>query len=116
MRTLRFAAPVAGTTALPSASDIAAPGRRLPALRLGLALGLFAAISYVLCIALGLVFPDGGLHRPWLQFFPGFVWLTWPSFFLGLAESVIYGLYAGLVFAPLYNLIVARPREAGSRP
>ena len=82
---------------------MAADSKRLSVMGVGISLGLFLAISFVLCIALALVVPDAGLHRPWLQFLPGFSWLTWPSFFLGLCESFAYGLYTGIVFVPLYN-------------
>jgi hypothetical protein len=81
---------------------------RIPLVPLGIALSAFFAISYTLCILLGLVTWDWGLHQPWLQFFPGFTWLTWPSFFLGLAESIAYGWYTALVFGGLYNLALAR--------
>jgi hypothetical protein len=47
------------------------------------------------------------LHQPWLQFLPGFTWLTWPSFFLGLAESIAYGWYAALLIGGLYNVALA---------
>lgn len=82
--------------------------RRLPLVPLGLSLSTFLVISYVLCVLLGLIWPDAGLHRPWLQFLPGFSWLTWPSFLLGLAEVAAYGWYTALIFAPLFNLFVAR--------
>ena len=64
-------------------------------------------ISYVLCVLLGLIMPGGGLHQPWLQFLPGFVWLTLPSFLLGLVEVIAYGWYTALIFAPLFNFFVA---------
>jgi hypothetical protein len=83
-------------------------GSRIRIVALGLSLSLFLALSFVLCILLGLLLPDRGLHQPWLQFFPGFIWLTWPSFLLGLIESLAYGWYVALVFAPLYNFFVAR--------
>ena len=83
---------------------------RLRIVPLGMSLGGFLVISYLLCLALGLVVPDAGTHKLFLQFLPGFVWLTWPSFFLGLAESFAYGWYAALVFAPLYNFCAARWR------
>jgi hypothetical protein len=76
---------------------MAADSKRLSVMGVGVSLGLFLAISFVLCIALALIVPDAGLHRPWHS------WLTWPSFFLGLCESFAYGLYAGIVFVPLYN-------------
>ena len=81
---------------------------RIPIMTLGLSLSLFLGLSFVLCVLLGLVLPDLGLHQPWLQFLPGFTWLTWPSFFLGLIESFAYGWYVALIFGPLYNLAAAR--------
>jgi hypothetical protein len=36
---------------------------------------------------------------------PGFKWLTFWGFSLGLIESFLYGAYAGLVFVPIYNFL-----------
>lgn len=68
----------------------------------GLAMGTFLAITYVLCVAYDIVF-DQRMYETWLKLLPGFTWLTWQSFLLGLVESFLYGIYFGLVFAPLYN-------------
>ena len=81
---------------------------RIPIVALGWSLSLFLALSFVLCVLLGLVVPDFGLHQPWLQFLPGFTWLTWPSFLLGLIESFAYGWYVALVFGPLFNVFAGR--------
>lgn len=51
---------------------------------------------------------DAGLHRPWLQFLPGFTWLSPGTFLLGLVESFAYGWYVALVFVPLFNFFNAR--------
>lgn len=83
---------------------------RLPLAPLGASLSAFLMISYVLCILLGLVWRDGDLHQPWLQFLPGFTWLTWQSFFLGLIETFAYGWYVALVFVPLFNFFARRLR------
>jgi hypothetical protein len=90
------------------ASSTGSATPRLPLVPLGLSLSVFLVISYVLCVVLGLIWWDAGLHRPWLQFLPGFTWLTWPSFLLGLVEVIAYGWYTALVFAPLFNFFVAR--------
>jgi uncharacterized protein DUF5676 len=82
----------------------------LPLVPLGLCLSTFLVISYVLCVLLGLIMPGGGLHQSWLQFLPGFVWLTLPSFLLGLVEVIAYGWYTALIFAPLFNFFVAHRR------
>jgi 2TM family of unknown function (DUF5676) len=72
-------------------------------------LGLFAAVSFVLCVLYGLVVPKT-LHM--VQFLeitlPGFRWLSPGSFVLGLVESFLYGVYAGLVFTPIHNFIACR--------
>jgi len=46
------------------------------------------------------------------QIFPGFTWITWPSFFLGLFWSFVFGWYVAIlravVFVPLYDFFAAR--------
>jgi len=88
---------------------VSAPAR-IPVIGLGMSLGLFLAITYVLCVVFDLIFPAHAMYATWLKLLPGFTWLTWPSFFLGLVESFAYGWYVALVFGPLYNLIVGRMR------
>lgn len=87
--------------------------RRLSVVALGISLSAFLGISFLLCVVLGLVLP--GLPMPWLQFLPGFTWLTWPSLLLGLAESVAYGWYVALVFVPLFNAVSVRLAPEGGR-
>ncbi len=62
----------------------------------------------MLCILLGLIVPDWNLHRPWLQFFPGFEWLTVRGFVVGFFEAIVYGWYAALLFGSLFNFFLAR--------
>lgn len=72
-------------------------------------LGLFGAVTFVVCILYGLVVPERLHMSGWLeQVLPGFRWLTLPGFLLGLVESFLYGAYAGLVFSPIYNWLVRR--------
>jgi hypothetical protein len=81
--------------------------------QLGLSLGIFLFVAYLACLALALIFPDGGLHRPWLQFYPGFDW-TVKGIVIGAAESVIYGFAAGVVFAPIANFFgISRVEHRG---
>ena len=70
----------------------------------GFAAGSFLSFTYILCVAYDLIFPAHAMYESWMRLLPGFKWLTWGSFFLGLAESFLFGIYFGLVFAPLYNL------------
>jgi hypothetical protein len=69
-------------------------------------LGIFASISFVLCVVYGLIAPTS-LHSPALleMVLPGFKWLTFTGFCLALIESFFYGAFAGLLFTPIYNLL-----------
>lgn len=83
----------------------------IPLIPLGISMSVFLAVSYLFCILLGIFGGwDWDLHQPWLQFLPGFTWLTLPSFFLGLFESITYGWYVAMLFGGLYNFALARWR------
>ncbi len=77
---------------------------RIPVFALGLSLGVFFAITFVLCVVFDLVFPGQAMYQTWLRLLPGFTWLSWPSFLLGFVESFAYGWYVALIFGPLFNL------------
>ncbi len=81
---------------------------RIPLVAFGLSLGLFLTITYLLCVGFDLLLPDQSMHESWQRFLPGFVWLTWPGFLLGLVESFAYGWYVALIFCPLFNFFAAR--------
>jgi hypothetical protein len=96
----------AGRPGTPLAGAAGPP--RLPVVALGLSLGLFLVITYLLCIGFDLLVPGQAMYQSWLRLLPGFTWLTWPSFFLGLVESFAYGWYVALVFGPFFNFFAAR--------
>lgn len=77
--------------------------RKIPLVAFGTSLSLFMVISYVLCVLYGLFVFDEGMHRFLSDLLPGFTWLTWPSFFIGLVWSVVFGWYVALVFGALFN-------------
>ena len=67
-------------------------------------LGVFSLFSYVVCIAYGLIVPERLHMTQFLEItLPGFEWLTPLGFIIGLVESFLYGVYAGLVYTPIYN-------------
>ena len=77
--------------------------RGVGAARVTLAISSLLAISYVLCVVFDLLFPSLAMYRAWAPLLPGFHWLSWASFTLGLAESFAYGLYiAGLYYGLLW--------------
>ena len=84
---------------------------RLGIVPLGMSLGFTFVISYVLCVVYGILGFQQGMHQLLFQIFPGFTWITWPSFFLGLFWSFVFGWYIAIfrdgVFVPLFNFFVA---------
>jgi len=81
---------------------------RLPIFAFGMSLGLFLMITYVLCVAFDLIVPQFAMHETWQDLLPGFIWISWGAFALGLIETFLYGWYVALIFGPLYNFFVAR--------
>lgn len=69
---------------------------------LGSAMAGLLAISYLLCVGYDLLL-GAQMYRAWVELLPGFTWISWGSFLLGLGETVVYGIFIGLVYAPLYN-------------
>ena len=74
----------------------------------GHATSLFLAITFVLCVGFDLVFPQMAMYRSWQALLPGFTWISWSSFLLGLVESYGYGWYVTLIWVPLYNVFGGR--------
>jgi hypothetical protein len=67
------------------------------------------ALSFVLCVAFGLVAPEGFHMKALLEAaLPGFRWISPGAFFLGLIESLLWGLYLGGGFAWIHNLLARR--------
>ena len=69
----------------------------------GHATSLLIAITFLICVAFDLVFPDHAMYEVWLKLLPGFTWISWKSFFLGLVEAYLYGWFISLIWVPLYN-------------
>ena len=57
-----------------------------------------------MCVAWCAVAPESWHARAFLELvLPGFKWLTFGSFILGLAESIGTGAYSGALVAVLHN-------------
>lgn len=81
---------------------------------LGMSISSFFVITYVLCVLFGLLVSDPGMHRLLSDLLPGFTWITWPSFFIGLVWAFVFGWYVAVIFAPIYNFFVARGEKSGN--
>ena len=72
-------------------------------------LGIFTAISFVLCVIYGLIVsPSLHMVSSLEMVLPAFKWLTFWGFWLGLVESFLDGAYVGLVFVPIHNFLARR--------
>jgi len=78
-------------------------------LPVGHALSLFLAITFTICVVWGLVTPMSmHMHDAWQPLLPGFRWISFPAYLIGLIEASLYGWYAAVVFVPLYNFFARR--------
>lgn len=73
------------------------------------AAALFATVSYLLCVTFGLLTPESAhMHQLLEILLPGFKWFSVGAFFLGLVESLAWGLYLGGGFVLIYNALHRR--------
>ena len=75
-------------------------------LGVGHATSLTLGISFALCVAFDLLFPGHAMYETWQELLPGFEWISWKSFFLGLIEAYGYGWFFALIWVPIYNVAV----------
>jgi len=85
---------------------------RLSLTAVGHATSITLAISFVLCVLFDLLFPQHAMYQAWQKLLPGFNWLSWSSFLLGVVESYGYGWYFALIWVPIYNVLAARKRHS----
>lgn len=85
--------------------------KRISLLAVGYATSLFLSLSFTLCVAWDLLLPEMAMYRTWQALLPGFEWLSWKSFLLGVVEAYGYGWCFALVWVPLYNFFVARGQK-----
>jgi hypothetical protein len=81
----------------------------------GHATSLFLAITFTMCVGFDLLFPARAMYEAWQRLLPGFTWISWGSFGVGLLESYGYGWYAALIWVPFYNVFGAGPTRAEGR-
>lgn len=79
--------------------------------------GILIALTFTLDMVFGLLFPNWWVMQNfWGQILPGFTFISWGNFFLGLAESFISGFYLAVVFVPLYNFFLVRGNAEFNTP
>jgi cytochrome c biogenesis protein CcdA len=89
--------------------------RTVSLVAVGHASSIFLMLTFILCVAFDFLFPAHAMFRAWQDLLPGFEWISWKSFFLGIVESYAYGWYFALIWVPLYNYFVSRGEKAGNK-
>jgi hypothetical protein len=74
----------------------------------GHATSLFLAITFMLCVGFDRLFPAYAMYQSWQRLLPGFTWISWSSFCVGVLESYGYGWFVALIWVPLYNAFACR--------
>jgi len=74
----------------------------------GHATSLFLLITFTLCVVFDLLLPEHAMFKAWQDLLPGFEWISWKSFIIGLIESYAYGWYFALIWVPIYNYFISR--------
>lgn len=82
--------------------------RGISLMGVGHATSFLLAISFALCVSFDLLFPENAMYGSWQALLPGFEWLSWKSFFLGLIEAYGYGWFFALIWVPVYNFVTLR--------
>ena len=79
--------------------------RKLEPLPIAIALSFVFSIFYTACVLVHLLV--GGtfwpMYKIWEMVLPGFDWISWSSYFIGLTELFFGGFYVAYVLVPLYN-------------
>ncbi len=81
---------------------------RISLVAAGHATSIFLATTFALCVGFDLLFPDHAMYSVWQKLLPGFEWISWKSFLIGLIEAYGYGWYATLIWVPLYNVFAGK--------
>ncbi len=80
----------------------------------GHASSLFLLITFTLCVVFDLLFPAHAMFKAWQDLLPGFEWISWKSFVIGLIESYAYGWYFALIWVPIHNYFISRNEKSES--
>ena len=81
----------------------------LPIRPIAWTLAVFSAGVFTLDMLLGLLFPNWWvMQMAWEFILPGFTFISWGTFFLGLVESFVGGWLTSAGFVLIYNYFAGR--------
>lgn len=83
--------------------------KTLPFWPIAWTLAVFAAVVFALDMLFGVLLPNWWvMQKAYELLLPGFIFISWGAFLLGLVESFIGGFLTAVLFVPIYNYFVSR--------
>ncbi len=78
-------------------------------------LGFLFMQAFVICVLRDSFVPVSATTRELLQvFLPGFRWFSSWRFFIGMAESFLWGAYLAYLLVPMINIFILKHRHFAS--
>src|SRR3990172_10283844 len=72
-------------------------------------LAVFATVVFALDMLFGVLFPNWWvMQKAYELLLPGFTFISWGAFLMGLVESFVGGFLTAVLFVPIYNFFVSR--------
>jgi hypothetical protein len=72
-------------------------------------LATFSAVVFTLDALLGVLFPNWWvMQTAYEMFLPGYTFISWGAYFLGLVEVFIGGILTAVLFVPIWNFFAGR--------
>lgn len=72
-------------------------------------LAVFFALVFTLDVLLGLLFPNWWVMQHLYEvILPGYTFISWGAYVVGLVEIFISGFLTAVLFVPIYNFFSAR--------
>lgn len=79
-------------------------------------LAVFSAVVFTVDVLAGVLFPNWWvMQNLYASLLPGYTFISWGTFFLGLVEIFIGGFLTAVLFVPIWNFFAVR-EEARTAP
>ena len=90
--------------------------KKIPFWPIAWTLSVFSAVVFTLDVLFGLLFPNWWvMQNLYTLLLPGFTFISWGLYLLGLVEIFIGGFLTAVLFVPIWNFFAAR-EEAKTAP
>lgn len=90
--------------------------KRLPFWPVAWTLAIFFAVAFTLDVLAGILFPNWWVMQNFYELLlPGYTFISWSAYFLGLVEIFVGGILTAVILVPIWNFFATR-EEARAAP